>query len=116
MTKKAFAEEINRYQILVSGLKKNETELSLPVKVSEFDKLVADAVAEDRVQEELKAKTQQSTERLKKLMKDLNETSARIVSAVYAQYGKKAEKLEEFGLKPWQSGGRKGPRPTSTGQ
>lgn len=67
-------------------------------------------------QEELKAKTQQSTERLKKLMKDLNGTSARIVSAVYAQYGKKAEKLEEFGLKPWQSGGRKGPGPTSTGQ
>ena len=111
MPKKAFAEKINSYQFLISGLKKNEKELSLPVKVAEFEKLVSDAVAEDRIQEELKAKTQQSTERLKKLLKDLEGMAARIVSAVYARYGKRSEKLEEFGLKPWRSGGKKGPRP-----
>ncbi len=49
-----------------------------------------------------------------KLLKELEGQSARITSAIYAQYGKKAEKLEEFGLKPWRSGGKKGPRKKTT--
>ena len=106
MPKRAFAEEINSYQLLASGLKKNEKELHLPVKTPEFEKLTSDAVAEDRVQEELKAKTQQSTERLNKLLKELKEKSARIYSGLYAQYGKKSEKLEEFGIKPWKTGAK----------
>ena len=62
----------------------------------------------------LKAKTQQSTERLNKLMKELRAKSARIISAIHSKYGKRSEKLEEFGLKPWRSGGKKGKRKIST--
>jgi Skp family chaperone for outer membrane proteins len=108
MGKSAYAELINRWDILISGLKKNEKELNLPVKTSDFEKLVNDARSEDKIQEDFKAKTQQSTERLNKLLKDLKEKSARIVSGVHAQYGKRAEKLEEFGLKPLKSGRKKG--------
>ena len=103
MARKSFAEEINRYQLLVSGLMKNESELSLPIPASEFEQLVTDLVAEDRKQEDLKAQTQQSTERLNNLMKEIKEKSSRITSAIYAQYGKKSEKLEEFGIKPHKS-------------
>ncbi|MBI4727549.1 hypothetical protein HY768_10110 [candidate division TA06 bacterium] len=92
---------------MLSGLKKNEKELALPVKIAEFAKLLDDARAEDKVQEELKAKTQESTVRLNKLMKDLKDNSARIISSLQGQYGKKNEKLEEFGIKPLKSGRRK---------
>ena len=108
MAKRSYAELINIWDVLISGLKKNEKELSIPVKTADFEKAVNDARAEDKIQEELKAKTQQSTERLNKLLKDLKEKSARIVSGIHAQYGKKAEKLEEFGLKPFKSGRKKG--------
>ncbi|MEW6556872.1 MAG: hypothetical protein AB1349_05890 [Elusimicrobiota bacterium] len=107
MGKSAYAERINRYEVLISGLKKNEKELNLPVKTAEFEKLVSDAKAQDKLQEELKAKQQQATERFNALMNDLKEKSARLVSGIHAQYGKKAEKLEEFGLKPLRTGRRK---------
>ena len=107
MPKRAFAEEINDYQLLLAGLKKNQKELSLAVRIPDFDKMVGDAVEENKVQEELKAKTQQSTQRLNKIVAGLKEQSARIYSGLYAQYGKKSEKLEEFGIKPWKTGARK---------
>ncbi|MDY6934031.1 MAG: hypothetical protein SVZ03_07400 [Spirochaetota bacterium] len=106
MAKRSFAEEINSIQLMIAGMRKNESELSLPISIADFEQLVSDALAEDRRQEELKAETQQSTERLNKIMKGLKEKTSRITSAIYGQYGKKSEKLEDFGIKPWKTGRR----------
>ncbi|MDY6934284.1 MAG: hypothetical protein SVZ03_08700 [Spirochaetota bacterium] len=110
MAKRSFADIINQYQILISGLKKNENELSLPIAIPDFEEHVSDAVEKDRQQEDLKAQLQQSTEQLTNLIKDLKEESSRLTSAIYSYYGKKSEKLEEFGIKPWKKSGRKGNR------
>ncbi|MEW6557934.1 MAG: hypothetical protein AB1349_11400 [Elusimicrobiota bacterium] len=113
MADRSFAGLIGLYEQMLAGLKANTKDLGdLPVKIAEFEEAIATVKSENSVQEDLKAKTQQSTERLKKYMSELKGFYARLSSSVYGKYGKKMEKLEEFGLKPWKSGGKKGPRTT----
>ena len=114
MAGRSFDGLLGLYEQMLSGLKANAKDLGeLPVKIADLEKAIADAKSENTVQEDLKAKTQESTERLKKVLADLKGLYSRLSSIVYGKYGKKVEKLEEFGLKPWKSGGRKGPRQTS---
>ncbi|MDO8735083.1 MAG: hypothetical protein Q7K21_08010 [Elusimicrobiota bacterium] len=112
MGRLSFSGLLGLYEQMLSGLKTNAKDLGeLPVKAADFEKAIAAAKSENTVQEDFKAKTQQSTERLKKDTADLKGLYSRLSSSVYGKYGKKVEKLEEFGLKPWKSGGRKGPGP-----
>ncbi len=114
MGRRSFSGLLGLYEQMLSGLKANAKELGeLPVKIADLEKAISTAKSENTVQEDLKAKTQQSTERLKKNLTDLKGLYSRLSSSVYGKYGKKVEKLEEFGLKPWKSGGKKGPRTSS---
>lgn len=42
--------------------------------------------------------------------KESEKEIAKIESLLYGYYGKKAQVLTDFGITPWKTGGKKGPR------
>ncbi|MDY6969672.1 MAG: hypothetical protein SVR08_13585 [Spirochaetota bacterium] len=44
MAKKSFTEKINSIQLMIAGMRKNESEPSRPISIADFDQLVSDAI------------------------------------------------------------------------
>ncbi|MEW6557708.1 MAG: hypothetical protein AB1349_10190 [Elusimicrobiota bacterium] len=108
---KRFSELIGFFKLLIAGFKANASDFSsFQQDVKTLDSLISQAEMQNQKQEDAEAKYHQLTEELNRIMKDAKGLSARLTSAVYARYGKKSDRLEEFGLKAWKSGGKKGKR------
>lgn len=112
---RSYGDTIVHYQGLLAGLKANAADFSgFQTELSNLETFTNEAVEKNLAQEEAAAKYHQLTDDLKKTMTNLKELSSRLESAVYAKYGKKNDKLEEFNLKAWKPGGRRGPRSNQT--
>jgi len=111
---KDFDEMLAAVGLRLDGFKKNAADFKeAKADIAQLEKRSADAKILNSEQEDLKAKLHQKSEQLNSVVKEIVSVEARLSSTVYGKYGKKNDKLEDFGLKSWQSGGRKGPRKTA---
>lgn len=109
--KRDYAGVTEHYTMLLSGFKANAVDFTAyKEEIKKLEEQTKNAVAKNEEQEKAKAAFHQLSEKLNSILKELKQLTSRLESAIYAKYGKKNDKLEEFGLRAWKSGGRKGQR------
>ncbi|MBI4727003.1 hypothetical protein HY768_07240 [candidate division TA06 bacterium] len=110
---KDFSKTINALTARGLGLEKNKADFASAADqqiVKPFLTQAAKIADIDAKQELAKAALHQITEELNSAIKEMTEVESQLTSLIYAKYTKKNDKLEEFGLKSWKTGGKKGPR------
>lgn len=110
---KDFSKAVNALSMRAQGLDKNKAEFASAADqqiVKPFLSGAAKIKELDAKQEQAKAALHQITEEMNSAMKALAGLDSQLTSLIYAKYTKKNDKLEEFGLKSWKPGGKKGPR------
>ena len=110
---KDFSKTINALKARSLGLDKNKADFASATDQQIVKPFLAQAakIADlDAKQEQAKAALHQITEELNSSVKEMTSGESQLTSLIYAKYTKKNDKLEEFGLKSWKTGGKKGPR------
>ncbi|MEW6687131.1 MAG: hypothetical protein AB1393_13160 [Candidatus Edwardsbacteria bacterium] len=110
---KDFDEAIATLTLRAQGLEKNKPDFSSASDqqiVKPFTEQFGKIKEINARQEQTKAVLHQISEELKGALKGMNTLDSQFVSLIYSKYTKKSDKLEDFGLKSWKTGGRKGPR------
>jgi PAS domain-containing protein len=109
MPKRSLGSHVAIWEQLVAAVTNNIDEL-IPVVRGDLE-ILKQAVAEIRElkkrQTELRAAAQQATRDLEVVMETANRATVRVNQAILATYGSKAEKLTEYGLRPWRPRRRK---------
>jgi hypothetical protein len=110
MPKRSFAQHLGVWDRLVASLERNADGAVLR-NYQELYQQLKEAMDQAREakkrQLQLRAATQQATRDLEAAIAKANDASVRLNSAVVGTYGRKSEKLAEFGLRPWRPRRRK---------
>ena len=110
---KDYGNIVNALTMRAQGLDKNKADFSSATDqqiVKPFNDKFGKVKEINSRQEQAKALLHQTTEELQAALKDMGTLDSQLTSLIYAKYTKKNDKLEEFGLKAWKTGGKKGPR------
>lgn len=114
---KDFSKIIDALNMRSQGLDRNKADFSSAADqqiVKPFNERFGKIRETNAKQEQAKAALHQITEELQAAMKNMNTLDSQLTSLIYAKYTKKNDKLEEFGLKSWKTGGKKGARAKKT--
>ncbi|MFL6258134.1 MAG: hypothetical protein ACJ76Y_00360 [Thermoanaerobaculia bacterium] len=108
MPNKAFADVITEWEKLLATVIANKDDLqSLDSYRQQLEAEVAAARAANLRQSAAKAETQQSTRDLEGSFKRGHDLADKLRLGIRSRYGKRSEKLTEFGLKVFRAGGKK---------
>ena len=98
---KAYAEQISDAQVMKAGLTANLNELQqrgiTPQFIDTLDKHITNSIAQNNVQEKLKADLKAATAALENMLKELNTTMSEATKVVKLQIPQ--EQWKEFGIK-----------------
>ena len=114
---KDFSKKLSALTARYQGLDKNKADFASPPDQSVVAPYLAKSAKIKEIdgrQEQAKAILHQISEELGAALKDMEALDAKLVSLIYSKYTKKSDKLEEFGLKAWKTGGVRGPRKAKT--
>jgi len=108
MPNQAFADVITGWQKLLATVTANKDDLqSLDGYRQQLEAEVTTAKEANLRQSAAKAETQQATRDLEGSLKRGHDLADKLRFGIKARYGKRSEKLTEFGLKVFRGGGKK---------
>lgn len=103
MHKRSLGAHVSIWERLVAAVAKNLKKLSGMERDLEVLKQALVEVREAKKRQiEMRAAAQQATRDLEAAMEKANGAAVRLNSGILSAYGSKAEKLAEFGLRPWR--------------
>jgi hypothetical protein len=108
MPNQSFADVITDWQKLLASVTANKDDLqSLDSYRQQLEAELAAAQAANLRQSASQAEAQQATRDLEASLKEGHDLAEKLRFGIKSRYGKRSEKLKEFGLKVFRGGGKK---------
>lgn len=109
---KIFAKLSASLESLADGTTKHSSEEGFPTVINEKNLRERRQILENLRQkyDELMTETRKTYDEFSSYAKESKKEIAKIESLLYGFYGKKSQDLTDFGVSPWKTGSKKGPR------